>query len=405
MFENPGDEVYFGEVYRQVLQEPWLPGGADVWEVLGKSRRGRRPSQLGITGPNVSPTQEEVRRWFSKCASAWRELPWEIPPPATCDNRHGRKYWKDEKDRLGLMCSYYDLYMRYCLRFALDTGCIPPANYLLKVEPVLTDIECNKVYDLMFPNKCGEVSMVSGDGEFVSPSEWVSPKCGTEGELCFKDENGSLGLTTYKFSPLHWCTEFIWPTYNPTKIDPDVSKPVYVEGGVPPYSWFISGEGFSLANPITHDPVNPLYASPGACGTCKISVIDICGNECSGLVLCSAGQWLEISHLCPMKGKHGTITGVNGLDTTFEYIEGNKKQVHTNTWTGGSSVESCADSHYVDCLDYCETPPGLECEHCIDWDPEWHVFRTPCRDNPDEDHPEAKTCFINRLWKYYEWQC
>lgn len=292
MFDNPGDEVYFGEVYRHILQEPWLPGGGDVWSILGKSRRGSRPSLRGITGPNVSPSQEEVRRWFSSCAAAWRDLPWELPPDPTCDNRHDKKWWMEEKARRGLMCSYYDLYMRYCLRFALDTGCIPPANYLLKVDPPLMDIGCNKVYGLTFPNKCGAVSMVSGDGEFVAPSDWVSPKCGTEGELCFKDENGSFGFTTYKFSSDYWCTEFFWPDYNPTDIDPSVSKPVYVEGGVPPYTWSISGEGFSFTNPVTQEPVNSLYAAPGACGTCRISVLDICGNECSGAVLCSAGDWV-----------------------------------------------------------------------------------------------------------------
>ncbi|MBA7670425.1 hypothetical protein ES703_78571 [subsurface metagenome] len=144
--------------------------------------------------------------------------------------------------------------------------------------------------------------MVSGAGEFVAPSEWVSPKCGTEGELCFKDENGSLGLTTYKFSPLHWCKPFIWPDYNPTEIDPGESKPVYVEGGVPPYTWSVSGEGFSLAKDVTEDLVNTLHASPSACGTALINVIDICGNETFGCVLCTNGFWALDENICVAAG-------------------------------------------------------------------------------------------------------
>ncbi|GAH43160.1 unnamed protein product, partial [marine sediment metagenome] len=199
MLENPGEELSFGEVYRQILQEAWLPGGGEVWSIVGQSGRGYRPSQMGITGPNVSPPQEEVRRWFSKCADAWRELPWELPSDPFCDNRNSKKYWKDEKDRRGLMCSYYDLYMRYCLRFSLDTGCIPPANYLLKVDGDLSNITGSKVYDLSFSNNCGAVSMVSGEGEFVPPGEWVSPQTGTDGSLCFKDANGALGSISYSF--------------------------------------------------------------------------------------------------------------------------------------------------------------------------------------------------------------
>jgi len=324
MFENPGDEVYFGEVYRQVLQEPWLPGGGDIWEVIGKSRRGRRPSQMGITGPNVSPSQEEVRRYFSKCAAAWLDLPWDIPPGAFCDNRNDRKYWKDEKDRRGLMCSYYDLYMRYCLRFALDTGCMPPANYLLKIGADLSAVECNKVYDLAFSNNCGDVSFVSGEGEFIPPNEWVAPKFGTEGDLCFKDENGAFGFASYKFSPLHWFKEFIWPDVNPDEVNPSDSETVYVEGGVPPYSWTVTGLGFSLASEITDVPSNTLLAGPGAAGTAFIEVTDICGFKCSGYVRSTAGQWVE----------KGSSTPSWGPDAQAMYSSGCAKGTHLCNPTG-----------------------------------------------------------------------
>lgn len=292
MLENPGDEVYFGEVYRNILQEPWLPGGEAEWLRVGKSRRGDRPSLRGITGPHVTPTQEEVRRWFSKCAAAWRELPWELPPSPVCDNRHDKKWWMEEKARRGLMCSYYDLYMRYCLRFSLDTGCIPPANYLLAVEPVLTDVQCSKVYDLSFPNKCGEISMVSGDGEFVSPGEWISPKWGTEGVLCFKDENGSLGSTTFWFTSPYSGDYISWPDTNPTEILFNETKDIYVTGGIPPYTWEVSGEGFTLGSLLTQATSNTLIAAPWTESQADIIVSDICGNPATGVVQSEPSNWV-----------------------------------------------------------------------------------------------------------------
>lgn len=295
MFENPGDELYFGEVYRQILQEAWLPGGAEVWSVVGKSRRGRRPSQRGITGPNVTPSQTEVRRWFSKCAACWRVLPWEINDLYDCDNRHGKKYWKDEKDRRGLMCSYYDLYMRYCLRFALDTGCIPPANYLLTVDGDLNNISCNKVYDLSFPNKCGDVSMVSSEGEFIPPGEWLSPMVGSVGVLCFKDDNSSLGWIPYAFHP--FITELLWHPDNATTIPATGQIDIFVLAGGPLLSWSVVGTqgqgGFSLSQSVTESRSNTLISN-GACGTCLITITDSCGHEVSGYVRSTTGNWVHV---------------------------------------------------------------------------------------------------------------
>lgn len=291
MFENPGDELYFGEVYRQILQEAWLPGGGEVWSIIGKSRRGRRPSLRGITGPNVTPSQTEVRLCFSKCAAAWNALPWEIPPPAFCDNRQPKKYWKDEKDARGLMCSYYDVYMRYCLRFCLDTDFIPPANYLLKVEGDLSSIQCNKVYDLNFPNKRGDVSFVSGEGQFVSPGEWVSPKTGTEGNLCFSDSNGSFGSIPYSFDP--FITEMIYDPDNPDTIEPNSSVSLSVLGGGPDFSWSVEGTGFwfdaeyTITTILTSGRTATLYADDTASGTAAITITDACGFEVNGQVECS----------------------------------------------------------------------------------------------------------------------
>jgi len=298
MFENPGVELYFGEVYRQILQESWVPSGSDAWERLGISRRGRRPTQKGLYPHSPTGDQSIVRQCFSKCAAAWRSLPWVTPVDQSCDNRWGKDYWLKLKDERGIMCSYYDLYMRLCLRHCLDTGCIPPANYLLSVTPVLTDVECNKVYDISFSNNCGEVIMVSGAGQFIPPNEWVAPKCGSEGILCFKDSNGSYGSTTYSFSLLDWCSQLVWPSTNPPDIEPGETKDIYISSGVPPYTWSITGTGFSLGSSVTTGVSNTIHGSSEACGAADIQVIDRCGNVVAGVILCSSGHWVFSEFLC-----------------------------------------------------------------------------------------------------------
>lgn len=291
MLENPGEELHFGEVYRQILQEAWLPDGGEEWYRLGKSRRGYRPAERGLTSPPLSPELAAIRQCFSDCAAAWREIPWTLPFPPTCDTRQPKKYWHDEKARRGVMCSYYDLYMRYCMRFCLDTGCLPPVDYLLEVNPPLTGVECFKVYDLSFPNACGDISMISGPGQFVAPNEWVSPSWGTEGILCFRDANGAQGSTTYRFTLPYWGEAINWPYTNPEEIFWNSSEAIYVAGGIPPYTWEVSGIGFTLGAAQTQGTSNTLIAAAWTDPTATVTITDICGNPAYGYVPAQDTNW------------------------------------------------------------------------------------------------------------------
>lgn len=294
MYENPGDELYFGEVYRQVLQEAWLPKGGEEWMRLGKSRRGRRPTQRGIT-PH-SPTEEQaiIRRCFSKCVSAWNALPWDNPDDPGCDDRWGKEYWKKEKDDRGVPCSYYDLFMRYCLSHCIDTGCIMPSAYTLDCGPPITDVLCFGQYDLPISGQCGSVSLAAGPGDFTPPSTWVAPLCGEEDSLYFQDANGATGCVPITFHPAHHCLDFLWPAWNPEDIPPNTEKSIFVLGGIPPYHWLVSGVDFSLASAHTTGLTNTLIAGPDACGSAVIVVKDICDRNTGGDVLSSEGQWVLV---------------------------------------------------------------------------------------------------------------
>lgn len=402
MFENPGDELYFGEVYRQILQEAWLPAGGVDWQRLGKSRRGRRPTQRGIYAASPTESQSVIRQWFSKCAAAWRLLPWDIDPPLDCDNRNPKKYWKDEKDRRGVQCSYYDLYMRYCLRYSLDHGCIPPANYLLTIEPELIDVTCNTLYPLVFPNSCGSISMVSGDGEFIPPTDWLSPKCGDEGDLCFKDANGSLGFIPYTFLPSHRCTEYTWPPSNPDEMDPDSSVNISILGGVPPFHWIVSGTHFSLGSSHTQERDNTLNASSDSCGSATILVIDSCDNEVTGFVRSTVGQWvLKSTDECVLSGPYDETINTGEHRLTL----GNKRQYQkwgsvcssyggdytcANPWICNSPGYTCSD--HVNCV------PVIGCDPCLTGDdvPIMGCFHTA---------PNSYFVRCIRELLFYLWEC
>lgn len=307
MYENPNDELYFGEVYRQVLQEAWLPEGAEVWSRLGISRRGRRPTQRGITPHSPTEEQAVVRRCFSKCVSAWNSLPWDTPHEPGCDDRWGREYWKKEKDDRGVPCSYYDLFMRYCLRHCLDTGCVMPSAYTLDCGPPLTDVICFGEYNLPISGECGSVSLSAGPGDFSPPSTWTAPLCGDKDDLYFEDSNGATGCVPITFDPAHFCVDFTWPVWNPDEIPPGGSAAIYILGGLPPYHWLVSGTGFSLASSITVGLTNAIIAGPGACGSATILVKDSCDRKVYGSVRCEAGHWVL---LCSGKNLSGTCSWV-----------------------------------------------------------------------------------------------
>jgi RHS repeat-associated protein len=82
---------------------------------------------------------------------------------------------------------------------------------------------------------------------------------------------------------------------NPDEIDQNSSIPINVIGGCPPYTWSVSGNGFSLIG-------NTLFADDTACGSATITVTDTCGNNITGYVRCTEGVWNLISSCHPELG-------------------------------------------------------------------------------------------------------
>jgi len=85
---------------------------------------------------------------------------------------------------------------------------------------------------------------------------------------------------------------------DPPTIDRNTSKTISVIGGIPPYTWSVSGTGFNLEETETQGLSNALIADDTACGTAKITVTDASGKTTIFKVRCTAGYWRCIEGIC-----------------------------------------------------------------------------------------------------------
>jgi len=90
------------------------------------------------------------------------------------------------------------------------------------------------------------------------------------------------------------CTGISWDDgTSADTVDQDDSCTVAITDGndCGPYSWSVSGSGFTLDNATTSGLSNTLNADVDACGIADITVTDVCDNTVDGRVRCTAGDW------------------------------------------------------------------------------------------------------------------
>jgi hypothetical protein len=85
---------------------------------------------------------------------------------------------------------------------------------------------------------------------------------------------------------------------NPASIAINSSVTISVTGGTPPFSWSVTGSGFSFSTSQTDEPSNLLSATNTACGAAAFIVADSLGNKITGAITCNSGKWLS-SHIIP----------------------------------------------------------------------------------------------------------
>ncbi len=166
---------------------------------------------------------------------------------------------------------------------------------------------------------------------------------------------------------------------------------VVVTPGTGPYTWAVSGTGFSIPA-TTSGPTNTLSADGTACGSATITVTDACENVATGYVREEDNsRWQEQggeADQCKLLGGTGSWyqSGASPTRRRVDVIQGNRK-MHVLVNTQASSSRECPDavtcenasygSGYTKCSEYCEFRfPGYGCVECATgYDPPgWSVL-------------------------------
>jgi hypothetical protein len=202
-----------------------------------------------------------------------------------------------------------------------------------------------------------------------------------------------------------WLLE--WDPNNPQQINRNSSVTVNVINGVPPYSWSVSGSGFSLDDNITEGLSNTLLADYAACGSAEITVTDSRNATATGSVRCSAGQWVQVTDDCQIPGPAN-----NG---NYERIEGQYRVYQRYTTNGATSSSACQDdedgtftcdnagslgSCYTR-FESCDGGSGMGCVECISHGVFPCVQQEPCGDGTYK----TVRCYCTSAFTLYEWQC
>jgi len=123
------------------------------------------------------------------------------------------------------------------------------------------------------------------------------------------EQESDLGATywdNWQFNP---CFLFEYDPNNLDEIDADSSATMKIIEGYPPYTWLVSGNGFSFAQSQTDEPFNTLIADDSSCGTATITIMDSCDNEVTDYVRSATGQWVLKSNTCSLQGSNAGSTG------------------------------------------------------------------------------------------------
>jgi len=125
-----GEQHFFGEFFRMIFREGSISQRDPEIDITGQSQRGLRPTQQG----EGTGDQKANRQAFSNCALLWNSLPEKCPVPLPDPPPTSLESVYQAKLDLGVVCSYYDLFMRCCMDFALAHGGAMPTNECFPCE-------------------------------------------------------------------------------------------------------------------------------------------------------------------------------------------------------------------------------------------------------------------------------
>lgn len=345
---------YFGEFLRMVFGEGSVSPRDPDTDFIGKTRRGRRPTEQG----EGTPDQIRYREAFKNCATLWNSLPEECPDPLPDPPPTSKESVWGAKTEHGVTCSYYDLFLKCCIDWAISHDGAMPVGDCFPCEVVCTQ----------------------------------DPAMAWDYDTSINEVNrGGAGL-------------------------------VAITGLNAPFTWSVSGVGFSLAHETTEGVTNTLDADDTACGSAMVTVTGCDDRSASGYVRCSTGQWVEKATTCQMGGRQGSLINSGSNWYLVEAIEGNKKQTEKRTYTGSRNLSGCEDIVGT-CAQFasaeCAGVPCLSCGgRCAAMGP-WLPYDCgghDCRNECYRYWSGSNECWWVTLsvsqfgdggatWQYFEWEC
>lgn len=192
----------------------------------------------------------------------------------------------------------------------------------------------------------------------------------------------------------------------------DAEATVAVADGLGPYTWSVSGTGFSMKHSQTEGVNNTLLADKTSCGTATITVTDYCEDTVTGYVRGAVGEWVPIAFTsCVISGAVTEGDDVTRIQDQYKLSE--------NWSTHTSCYGACdCDSMSYDCTDYVASSchEHMGCTQCLTHENGYCSTNanedTPCEGTPqfcccrDGDCDTACSRLCNRnTSKLEEWLC
>ena len=252
-------------------------------------------------------------------------------------------------------------------------------------------------------------SFTIGAWAYIGPSiaAWVDPAI-AEHRICglMIDGAGSMCIAC---ADVNCCScdnppvAFSIASYDST-IAPGGSSYVTVSGGCGPYTFSVSGLGYTITGT---EATGTVTSASGVCGTnygavATVTVKDVCGSTKTCVIRNTGGTWVE---------KSTTVCGLSGIGTYF-WVPGNaegwtltlgfQKQTQETTFGGncsGGGGSFCADVCFpggVTCAQWCASQlmPGMG--KCIS---PYDLMDTGCVNAP------SWCCRYTYAASYSEWEC
>lgn len=330
LYRGPdGQDMYLGDTYRGVLTEGYYVVPVGDMAIVKKSSRQKRQRSLG----RGTPQQRNLRKVFKACTELWRTLPEDCAGYCGCDPLTTKKSVFEAKDQFGIICSYYDLWMKCCLDESLSkipdwrwgsklqdkslylplTGecfpdnCIAEIASTISYETALMELNSYQTVELAdeYPGACYTWQIwPPGVGTFIPAyKKYWSPAIAPDPPTCVTI---TVFLSQYECARLLDQIEICFEVCNDDGVEYSdtwsadtiarngtatvtVLNPSGLGG---PFNWSVSGTGFSMGAAQTESGVNTLYAGPTACGTATIYISTCTGRVIQGYMRCITGRWV-----------------------------------------------------------------------------------------------------------------